>query len=158
MKQLLKFLLVGISSGIVNFLAYNLILLLFGALQLFPNIDYMIGLIVGFIVSVYWSFLLNRKFVFNSPEELTIPWYQALIKMYVTYAFTGVVLNTVLSYLWVDVLNVPKSIITIINDIIGFPVTFLLTKFWSFRKQAMSKLQQENAEEDMQQDVDSHSD
>ena len=154
MKQLLKFLLVGITSGIVNFLAYNLILLLFGALQLFPNIDYMIGLIVGFIVSVYWSFLLNRKFVFNSPEELTIPWYQALIKMYITYAFTGVVLNTVLSYLWVDVLGIPKTIITLINDIVGFPITFLMTKFWSFRKKSNRKSQDEERGEEIDEDFE----
>ena len=152
MKQLLKFSLVGISSGIVNFLVYNLILLLFGKLEIFPNTDYVIGLIAGFLVSVYWSFILNRKFVFNSEEERAIPWYKALLKMYVTYAFTGIVLNTVLSYLWVDILGVPKSIVTLINDLIGFPITFLMTKFWSFRKKSTAEPQEEDCAEGVEID------
>ena len=153
MKQLLSFSLVGISSGIVNFLVYNLTVWIFGKLGWFPNIDYLLALLAGFIVCVYWSFLLNRRFVFTSEEERAIPWYKALTKMYLTYAFTGIVLNGLLSYLWVDVLNVPKSIITIINDIIGFPVTFLLTKFWSFRKKSVAESQEEDTPEDVETEL-----
>ena len=148
MKQLFGFSLVGISSGIINFLVYNLTLWIFRKLELFPNIDYLISLFAGFLVSVYCSFYFNRKFVFNSEEARAIPWYKALMKMYATYAFTGIVLNSLLSYLWVDILGSPKEIITLINDLIGFPVTFCLTKFWSFRQRVFKKLQEDDPTEE----------
>ena len=134
LKQFSKFTLIGISSTLINFLAYNGILLLEGELRVFPDIDYLIALIIGFIVSVFWSFCLNSKFVFNSKEEKAIPWYRVLFKMYLSYGFTGIVLNSILSIVWVSVFGISKELITIINDIIAGPVNFLLTKFWSFKK------------------------
>ena len=134
LKQFLGFSLIGISNGVVNFVVYNGVLLLLGRLGLFPDTDYLIALVCGFIVSVFWSFCLNRKFVFNSEEARSIPWQKALAKMYITYAATGIGLSAVLSGIWIGVLGLPKEIVTILNDIIGFPVTFLLSKFWSFKK------------------------
>ena len=54
--------------------------------------------------------------------------------MYLAYGFTGLVLNSLLSLLWVDVLGIPEAIISVINDTIAAPVNFLLIKYWSFRK------------------------
>ena len=36
--------------------------------------------------------------------------------------------------LWVHVFSIPKEVVTILNDILCFPVNFLLNKYWSFRK------------------------
>ena len=81
-----------------------------------------------------WSFLLSRKFVFTSAAERAVPWHRALIKMYVVYGITGVGLSTLLAVLWVRVLHIPKEIVTLINDILCFPITFLLNKYWAFAK------------------------
>ena len=134
LKQFSKFTLIGISSTLINFLVYNGVLWCAGKLQLFPNLDYLIAQVIGFAVSVFWSFCMNSKFVFNSKDEKAIPWYQALIKMYLSYGFTGIVLNSMLSVVWVNVFGVSKEVLTLINDIIAAPVNFLLIKFWSFKK------------------------
>ncbi len=134
LKQSIKFALVGISSGAVNFLAYNGTRLLLHWLGLLPSFDYLIAELAGFIFSVLWSYLLNRKFVFTDPENQGLPWYRVLLKMYAIYSITGIGFNFLLSVLWVEVLGIPEEIITIINDILGFPITFLLNKFWAFRK------------------------
>ena len=134
MKQLLKFAAVGIGSGAVNFLVYNAVLFIFQYCHIFAGFDYMIALVAGFLLSVLWSFLLSRKYVFNTPESRAVAWYEALLKMYIVYSITGIGLNSALSLLWVEVLGIPKQIVTIINDIVGFPVTYLLNKYWSFRE------------------------
>ena len=134
LKQFSKFTLIGISSTLINFLVYNDVLWCARKLQLFPNLDYLIAQVIGFTVSVFWSFCMNSKFVFNSKDEKAIPWYQALIKMYLSYGFTGIVLNSILSVVWVNVFGVSKEVLTLINDIIAAPVNFLLIKFWSFKK------------------------
>ena len=133
-KQAAKFALVGLSSGAVNFLVYNGALAALRALGLLPMGDYMVALAAGFVLSVLWGFVLSRKYVFNSPEERNIPWHRVLIKMYVVYSITGLGLSSLLALLWVRVLHIPKEIVTIINDVVCFPVTFLLNKFWAFRK------------------------
>ena len=132
-KQFLKFGLIGFTSGAVNFLVYNAGLWILRSLHLMPKNDYLLAQLLGFLVSVLWGFLLNRKYVFNSKAEQEIVWYRALIKMYLVYSVTGIGLNAILSTVWVRVFIIPKEILTIINDLLAFPINFLLNKFWSFR-------------------------
>lgn len=134
MKQFLPFTLIGLSSGLVNMLVYNITLL---ALQLFGlpcEFDCLIALFFGFLVSVGWSFMMNRKFTFTSEAERSVPWKRALLKTYISYAFTGFFLSYLLSLMWYHWFHIPREFYTIINDVLCFPITFLLTKYWSFRK------------------------
>ena len=134
MKQILKCAAVGIGSGAINCLVYNVFLLCFQHFRILQGYDYLLALFMGFLLSVLWSFLMSRKFVFTAPEEQTVVWYQALLRMYVVYSITGVALSSLLSLLWVEVLQIPKQIVSVINDITCFPVTYLLNKYWSFKK------------------------
>lgn len=134
MKQILLFSGVGITSGIVNLGVYNGVLAILQAFGLFSGFDFLIAQAFGFFLSVAWSYLLNRRFVFTSPEERAVSWYSALIKMYVTYAATGIGLSSLLSLVWVYVLHIPKEILTVLNDTLCFPVNYLLVKYWSFKK------------------------
>ena len=129
-KQVLLFAAVGISSGIVNMAVYNGVLFLLRWLKWFPQFDFLIALIFGFVLSVAWSFLLNRRFVFR---EQAVAWFPALIKTYLSYAATGIGFSSLLSLLWVHVFHIPKEVLTVLNDTLCFPVNFLLVKFWSFR-------------------------
>lgn len=133
-RQFLKFTLIGLSNGAVNCIVYNLALLALRNWGLWAEVDFLVALAAGFVISVLWSFWLNRKFVFNSVEEQAVPWYRALWKLYVTYAFTGLGLSSLLSLLWVRVFGIPREILSVINDVICFPVTFLISKFWTFKK------------------------
>ena len=133
-KQDLLFAAVGISSGVVNMAVYNGVLFLLRWLKWLPQFDFLIALIFGFVLSVAWSFLLNRRFVFTSPEERAVPWLESLLKVYARYAFPGIGLSSLLSRLWVYVFGIPKEILTVLIDALCFPVSFLLIKYWSFRK------------------------
>ena len=131
MVQLMLFALVGCSSALVNLGVYNLLLWCLRQLALFPGIDFLIAQVAGFIVSVGWAFLLNRRYVFRTPDA---PWKESLIKVYITYSITGIGLSSLLSLLWVCVFHIPKEVVTILNDTLCFPVNFLLNKYWSFKK------------------------
>lgn len=131
MLQLFLFAIVGFSSALVNMGVYNLVLWGMQRLGWLPGYDYLISLFFGFVISVAWAFVLNRRFVFRTPGA---PWKESLIKVYITYSITGIGLSSLLSLLWVQALGIPKEAVTIINDILCFPVNFLLNKYWSFRK------------------------
>lgn len=129
--QVIGFALVGFSSALVNLGVYNLALWGLQALGLFAGFDFLVAQFFGFVISVAWAFVLNRSFVFRSSAA---PWKECLIKVYVVYSVTGIGLSSLLSLLWVHVLGIPKEVVTIINDILCFPVNFLLNKYWSFKK------------------------
>lgn len=132
--QVVLFAAVGISSGLVNMVIYNSVLLCLQLLGSSHEFDFLIAQFFGFVVNVAWGFWLNRRYVFTSPEEQAVPWQKALLKVYITYAFTGIGLSSILSLIWVYAFDVPKEILTVLNDTLCFPVTYLLNKYWSFRK------------------------
>ena len=131
MVQVLLFALVGFSSALVNLGIYNLVLWAMQRLGWLPGYDYLVALFFGFVISVAWAFFFNRRYVFRTPGA---PWKESLIKVYITYSITGIGLSSLLSLLWVHVFSIPKEVVTILNDILCFPVNFLLNKYWSFRK------------------------
>ena len=131
--QFVRFGIVGVSNTVVSYSIYVIFLLLFQKQGWFARTDYVIAHIIAFLISVLWSFYWNRKFVFHA-DQADIPWPQALLKTYMTYAFTGLFLNSVLSVFWVELVHVPKIVVPLINLFINVPLNFLLNKFWAFRK------------------------
>ena len=130
MLQVILFAGIGFSSALVNLAVYNLVLWSLQSLGWFPGYDFLVALFFGFVVSVAWAFFFNRRYVFRVPG---VSWKNSLIKVYVVYSITGIGLSSLLSVLWVF-LGIPKEVVTILNDILCFPVNFLLNKYWSFRK------------------------
>lgn len=132
--QFIKFGIVGVSNTVVSYVIYVISLLLFQKNGWFVKADYLIAQVIAFVLSVLWSFYWNRKYVFNSEDGEAVPWYKALIKTYISYAFTGLFLNTVLSVLWVQILGISKMIAPIVNLLISVPLNFIMNKFWAFKK------------------------
>lgn len=128
--QFVKFGLVGVTNTAVAYGIYALILMLGG--------HYLLGSVVSFLVSVAWSFLLNNRFVFKKEDGETRVWWKTLIKAYLSYGITGILLANVLLYLWIDVLGVNQYLAFFLNLIITIPTNFLLNKLWAFRRQPAS--------------------
>ena len=99
--------------------------------QMLPKTDYLVAQFFGFVLSVLWSFYWNRRFVFKEGAE-KVSWPVALLKTYASYAFTGILLNSILSFLWVEYLHIPKLIAPVINLLVSVPLNFILNKFWAF--------------------------
>ena len=97
--------------------------------------DYVIANTVAFVLSVLWSFYWNERFVFTEKQDS----YQSnrlvrLLKMYLSYGFTGIILNNVLSFLWISVLGISKVIAPLINSAVGVPINYVLNKKWTFEE------------------------
>ena len=131
-KEFLQFGLVGVSNTIISYLLYVVTLLLVSKSGV--KFDYIIANIVSWLLSVLWSFYWNNKFVFKKEEGEKRNIWAALFKTYVSYGFTGLVLNNILSVLWVSVLHISKMLAPIINLVISIPINFFMNKLWAFGK------------------------
>ena len=131
--QFIKFGIVGLSNTIISYLIYLAAFLGLQKLHLFPSVDYLIAQFIGFLLSVLWSFYWNNKYVFAKDKNEKRSTFQAILKTYVSYAFTGLFLNSLLSILWVEVLQISKIIAPFINLLISVPLNFVMNKFWAFK-------------------------
>ena len=131
--QFIKFGIVGVTNTLVSYVINVATLFLLGHAHIFQRWDYIIANTVAFILSVLWSFYWNNKLVFDMEGTGWKEMLGALVKMYLSYAFTGIILSNVLSYLWIDVLHISKYIAPLINSIIGVPINFVLNKFWAYQ-------------------------
>ena len=89
-----------------------------------PNVSYVIGYVVGFLV----SYLLNSRFTFC--EKLG---WDKLVKYAVATIPNFLIQNGVV-ILCYNILGWHKLIAYVLAAAIGVPVTFLLQKFFTFRK------------------------
>ncbi len=131
--QFFKFGIVGLSNTVISYVIYVIALLAFQAIGVSENIDYLAAQVIAFILSVLWSFYWNNKYVFAKDKNEKRNTFQAVLKTYVSYAFTGLFLNSILAVLWVEVLGIDKMLAPIINLLISVPVNFVMNKFWAFK-------------------------
>ena len=96
--------------------------------------DYVIANLVAFLLSVAWSFFWNSRFVFHTDSTGRYGKLKMLLKTYAAYTFTGILLNNILSLLWIEKLDVSKYVAPLINLIISVPINFLINKFWAFKE------------------------
>ena len=95
--------------------------------------DYILGNTIAFLLSVLWSFYWNSRYVFGLEEgEKRSPW-KALLKTYISYGFTGIILSNILSYVWIRVFGISKYLAPLINLVVSIPVNFLMNKLWAFK-------------------------
>lgn len=131
--QFIKFGLVGVSNTIVGYVLNLLCLFLLSRYGV--CYDYIIANTVSFVLSVLWSFYWNDRFVFiENKENYRNNRLVRLLKMYMSYAFTGIILNNVLSYVWISVLGISKLIAPLINSAVGVPINYLINKKWTFEE------------------------
>lgn len=137
--QFLKFGLVGASNTVIGYLIYAASLKVLRLLNLWPSIDIYISQFIMFILSVAWSFYWNNRFVFKKEEETERNIGKALIKTYVSYAFTSLILSELLLMVWVKILGVNDYVAPILSLIITVPLNFVIQKFWAFKDKKNEK-------------------
>lgn len=137
--QFVRFGIVGLSNTLISYVIYVVSLWGFQKNGLLPEIDYLVAQVIAFILSVLWSFYWNNKFVFKKKENESRNIIQALLKTYVSYAFTGLFLNSILSILWMEIIGISKMFAPIINLLVSVPLNFVINKFWAFRSTGKSE-------------------
>lgn len=130
--QFIMFGIVGTSNTIISYLINVLVLTLLRPYGL--AWDYIAGNIVAFLLSVLWSFYWNNRIVFTQKEGHHRSLWKALLKAYAAYGFTGIILNNILSWLWITVFHISKYIAPLINLMVNVPLNFVINKLWTFRE------------------------
>lgn len=123
--QFLKFGIVGLSNTFVSLAVYYVFLWIDQKL-------YLIGNVVGWVVSVANAYYWNNKYVFGDGQKGFIQMLKKLAKTYLSYGATFL-LSTLFLYIEVDILGLSSVISPFINLVITIPLNFLLNKFWAFR-------------------------
>ncbi len=129
--QFVKFGIVGVSNTLLSYVLNILVLLALAPFKL--SWDYFAANIVAFVISVAWSYFWNNKYVFKAENGEKRSVWKTLLKTYISYGFTGLILANVLSWVWVDVIGISKFIAPLLNLIISVPVNFILNKLWAFK-------------------------
>lgn len=130
--QFTRFGFVGLSGTILGYLIYLVVLALLHAMEGAVRFDYLIGNVVSWALGVLWNFYWNRKYVFTDSSK-QVSWIPALVKTYISYAFSGLIISNVLSLLWVEVLEIDRLWAPILNLSVTVPTNYLLNKLWAFR-------------------------
>ncbi len=86
MNRLIKFAVTGIAGTILDFLAFNLVLLLSG--------NPVISRGVGYVFGTLWAFFVNRSWVFNSKNGIS-----SLVPFLLLYGSSGLVAVAIQSLL-----------------------------------------------------------
>ena len=129
--QFVKFGLVGVSNTLISYVLNIAVLLSLRPFNL--SWDYVAGNLVAFLLSVLWSFYWNNKYVFTLDDGQHRSVGKTLLKTYVSYAFTGIVLSNVLSFVWIELLGISKYLAPVFNLLISVPLNFLINKLWAFK-------------------------
>ena len=93
------------------------------------GISYKIALIIGYIISTNVSIFTQRYYVFKSFGNLK----QEYIKAWEVY-MTTMLLNYVFMYIAVDMLNANELISQAVFTIIIVIITYIMHKYYTFRK------------------------
>ena len=119
--RVVKFVLFSISAGLIEIGVFSL-------LNETTSMTYWPCYLIALICSVIWNFTLNRKFTFQSSNNVPI----AMFKVFIYYLiFTP--LSTWLGNYLAETLGWNEYLVTGINMVLNFITEFLYQRFYVFR-------------------------
>ncbi len=126
-----------VTFGIVGGINTVLNLVIYWVCMWF-GIHYLLANAAGFIITVAISYVLNNIFTFRTSEGGNPgkpEWsFRTLLKVYVSYFATGMVLNSILLWFWNDLIGLNKNLAPVLNLFVTVPLNFLLNKLWAYRQ------------------------
>ncbi len=123
--QFVKFSLVGFLNTILHYFVY--------LVCTFMEIEYIFANFIAFTISVINSFYWNNKYVFKDKTAVKRSAIITFVRTYISYGATGILLNSVLLYIEIDIWRMNKLIAPIVNLLITIPLNFIVNKFWAYR-------------------------
>jgi putative flippase GtrA len=123
--QFIKFGIVGLSNTAISYIIYSVLVYL--------RLHYLIASIIAFFISVLNSFFWNNKYVFKQEAGQKRNIAKSLVKTYVSYAFTGLFLQNILLFVFIELFEISKYIAPLLGLIITIPLNFVLNKLWAFQ-------------------------
>ena len=117
----LKFLLFSISAGLIE-------IVVFSVLNEWTGWTYWPCYLIALVVSVLWNFTLNRRYTFQSANNVPV----AMAKVFAFYCvFTPV--STIVGNYLAESLMWNEYLVTAVNMVANFTLEFLYDRFFVFR-------------------------
>jgi len=129
--QFIKFGVIGLSNTAVSYGIYSLFVYL--------GLHYVIAGVISFFVSVLNSFFWNNKYTFKKDANQKRDILQSLIKTYISYAFSGLIIANIITIILVEIFHISKYIAPLFVLIITIPLNFILNRQWAFRSVIQNK-------------------
>ena len=134
--QFVKFGIVGFSNTAISYFIY--------ASLVYFDLHYIFASIIAFFVSVLNSFYWNNKYVFKNNAKSKRDIFKSLIKTYISYSFSGIVIGNLLLFIFIDLLHISKYIAPLLGLFITVPLNFIMNKLWAFKTNIKEKSNEEN--------------
>ncbi len=119
----LKFLMFSISAGAIELISFTL-------LDLIPNLDYVIKAYISLTLSVLWNFTLNRKFTFQSANNVPVAMLKTL-GYYLVFAPLSIHLADI--YL-VQTLGWNEILVKFVTMLVNFVTEFIFQRLVVYGK------------------------
>lgn len=125
--QFIKFSMVGLSNTVISYAIYSLLV--------YWGLHYFFASIIAFVFSVLNSFFWNNKYVFKKDTNQKRHIVHSLIKTYISYALSGLLMQNLLLFIFIDFFFISKYLAPFFSLTITVPLNFLLNKLWVFKSQ-----------------------
>ena len=126
-KEIILYLIFGVLTTVVSLLTYYLCTITF----LNPNnaLEIQIANIISWITCVTFAFFTNRKYVFNSKEDIK----KEGIKFYIS-RLSALLIDVVMIFVFVSLLKINDKIIKLVNQVIIIIFNYIASKLFVFKK------------------------
>jgi putative flippase GtrA len=122
--QFIKFGIVGFSNTVISYVVYFILV--------YFKVHYFAANIFSFFAGIINSFFWNNRYVFKKHDNnRNAP--VSFIRMVIAYCFTGLLLQNLFLYIFIDVLSYSKYLAPFFGMVITVPLNFVMNKFWVFR-------------------------
>lgn len=125
-QQFIRFCYVGVSNTIIGYAVYSLCIAL--------GMHYIIANLIGFLISVFNAFIWSHKYVFKAEDGEQRALFWIFVKTLLAYGSTGIVLSSLLLYLFIDCYMLSCYLAQFYCLIITIPTNFVLNKLWTFNQ------------------------
>lgn len=125
-KEILRYLMVGVTTTIINTFAYHMLARRLG-------IYYLTSTILAWIVAVVFAFFANKFLVFRQKDTRLNVMIREFISFIMARLATGG-LDVAVMWLGVSILNQNDLMIKIISNMIVIVLNYILGKFFVFGK------------------------
>ncbi|MDD9266610.1 GtrA family protein [Paenibacillus sp. GCM10023248] len=119
--QELKFAIVGLINTGISFIIY--------AILAFYNVNYIIALIISYLVGIISSFMLNSKWTFKTSDKTQI---KAILKFVMVYVL-NLAINSLLLIILVDYFGGNKILSQLLALVLTTAFSFYGHKYWTFK-------------------------
>ena len=126
-KEIILYLIFGVLTTVVSLLSYYICTITF----LNPNnaVEIQIANILSWITCVTFAFFTNRKYVFESKEDIK----KEGIKFYIS-RLSALLIDVVMIFVFVSLLKINDKIIKLVNQVIIIIFNYIASKLFVFKK------------------------